>query len=296
MLILAAHSALAFSLAPGCSRTARPSCAATMVAAVLPTPPQPKALTNRWEVHKFGGASLATADLYRECSDLLVAESTREKTGIPTMAIVSAKGGVTDRLIETLNAAIDDIDEAARLLKAVADEQIEVVHALASSAVEAEVAAQIRADEEDIINVLRSASLIRQVPPEAVDLVTGFGEVWSARTMHAYLKSEGIPTACLDAREVVIVEQTGVGGLGEKGSANVAGTDPLWDVSAERLVEWFARPENEVLLSNSDPDAVPVVVVTGFVAATLEGSPTTLKRSGSDYSATIFAKLFGGFI
>ena len=36
---------------------------------------------------------------------------------------------------------------------------------------------------------------------------------------------------------------------------------------------------------------MPVVVVTGFVAATLEGSPTTLKRSGSDYSATIFARL-----
>ena len=30
-----------------------------------------------WEVHKFGGASLATADLYKECSDLLISESKR---------------------------------------------------------------------------------------------------------------------------------------------------------------------------------------------------------------------------
>jgi aspartokinase/homoserine dehydrogenase 1 len=35
----------------------------------------------------------------------------------------------------------------------------------------------------------------------------------------------------------------------------------------------------------------PIVVTTGFVASTVEGTPTTLKRSGSDYSATIFAKL-----
>ena len=35
------------------------------------------------------------------------------------------------------------------------------------------------------------------------------------------------------------------------------------------------------------------MVVTGFVACTIDGIPTTLKRSGSDYSATIFAKLTG---
>ena len=35
----------------------------------------------------------------------------------------------------------------------------------------------------------------------------------------------------------------------------------------------------------------PIVVVTGFVASLASGTPTTLKRSGSDYSATIFARL-----
>ena len=35
----------------------------------------------------------------------------------------------------------------------------------------------------------------------------------------------------------------------------------------------------------------PILVVTGFVATNSEGVPTTLKRSGSDYSATIFGKL-----
>jgi aspartokinase/homoserine dehydrogenase 1 len=33
------------------------------------------------------------------------------------------------------------------------------------------------------------------------------------------------------------------------------------------------------------------VVVTGFVASTPEGIPTTLKRNGSDFSASIFGKL-----
>ena len=33
------------------------------------------------------------------------------------------------------------------------------------------------------------------------------------------------------------------------------------------------------------------MIITGFVASTAEGVPTTLKRSGSDFSATIFARL-----
>jgi len=35
----------------------------------------------------------------------------------------------------------------------------------------------------------------------------------------------------------------------------------------------------------------PFVIITGFVCSTIAGRPTTLKRSGSDYSATIFAKV-----
>ena len=33
------------------------------------------------------------------------------------------------------------------------------------------------------------------------------------------------------------------------------------------------------------------LVITGFVATTKEGAPTTLKRDGSDYSASIFGRL-----
>ena len=76
---------------------------AAMIAEAKTPRAVPCAATTPWEVHKFGGASLATAELYKQCSDLLVAESerTRPVTGCaaPTMAVVSAKGGVTDRKV-----------------------------------------------------------------------------------------------------------------------------------------------------------------------------------------------------
>jgi len=67
--------------------------------------------------------------------------------------------------------------------------------------------------------------------------------------------------------------------------------DPLWEVTSQRVSEWFAAQPQ--LTTTDCAEAAPIVVVTGFVAATLEGTPTTLKRSGSDFSATIFARLMG---
>ena len=178
----------------------------------IPTPPSAK---TAWEVHKFGGASLATADLYKQCSDLLVSESQRtlDDTGscAPTMAIVSAKGGVTDKLIGVVEAAKTDMGTAADILRAVAAEQLEIVRQIGSAERAEEVAKRLAADEEDILNVVRAVTLLKAIPPSTMELVTGYGEVWSAMTMHAYLETTGAPTAWLDAREVLTVEQTGFG-------------------------------------------------------------------------------------
>ena len=277
-------------------RTAATAMSVVAMPVELPSAPVPASSLAKWEVHKFGGASLNTAALYKECSDLLVAESkrAREVSGsyAPTMAIVSAKGGVTDRLIKVVQASKTSMSEASETLRAVAQDQIDIVRQITTPERAAQVEARIEADMDDIINVVRAVGLLKTIPPATMELVTGYGEVWSAMTMHAYLDTLDVPSAWLDAREVLVVEQTSFG-LGDKGSANVVGVDPLWEITAERVGEWFKAPGRADLLSADCAKTAPIVVVTGFVAATLEGTPTTLKRSGSDFSATIFARLMG---
>jgi len=265
--------------------------------AQLPRPPLPRNAPTSWSLHKFGGASLATPELYKQCSDLLIDESRRQKEElgacVPTMAIVSARGGVTDRLIKAVETALGDIDQSTQLLEAVSSEQVEAVRVLAGDEVAERVGAQMARDTERLVGVMRAVSLLRCIPASTMEVVTGYGEVWSAMTMQAYLETQGVPTAWLDARDVLIVEQTAGGGLGDKGSSNTVGTDPLWDVTAAKVVDWFLAPERAHLSDTDCTSRAPIVVVTGFVASTAEGAPTTLKRSGSDYSATIFARLMG---
>jgi hypothetical protein len=84
-----------------------------------PSVTAPNASPNPWEVHKFGGASLADAALYRKVGDLLVSESNgramkeegsdeeRPSGPIPTMAVVSARGGMTDQLVAVVDSALE---------------------------------------------------------------------------------------------------------------------------------------------------------------------------------------------
>ena len=65
-------------------------------------------------------------------------------------AIVSARGGVTDRLIKVVEASLDDINKSAELLEAVASEQVEAVRVLAGDETAERVGARIRNDAESI--------------------------------------------------------------------------------------------------------------------------------------------------
>jgi len=225
---------------------------------------------------------------------------------IPTMAIVSARAGMTDMLVSVVDAALVDIDRAESVLNNAIEGQIDILKQLAPPSITTEIEDALRNDARDILSVVRSLRMIRSVPPSVMEVVTGFGEIWSARTLYAYLKSIGTNTAWLDARDVLVVKGGASTGLGEKGSTSTGGVVPLWADTARRMEGWWetvgraegvncsgggAAGEDDDALAVITDNKPPIVIVTGFVATTSDGVPTTLKRSGSDYSATIFAKL-----
>eukprot|EP00978_Attheya_sp_CCMP212_P025914 scaffold84219_cov47-Attheya_sp.AAC.1 len=252
----------------------------------------PEGASNAWEVHKFGGASLATAELYRTVGDLLITESSgRGEGSIPTMAIVSARGGMTDLLVKVVDSALVNLDEATVALEEALEGQIALLRELAPPAITEPVEARFRKDAQDILSVVQSLRMINTVPAVTMEVVTGFGEIWSAQTLHAYLQTRGVPCDWIDAREVLVVNSDS-SGLGEKGAASTGGVTPLWAETASRMSKWWnTRGRDQGFLNLDYCQASPIIVVTGFVATTINNVPTTLKRSGSDYSATIFAKL-----
>lgn len=252
---------------------------------------RPIGSNNDWEVHKFGGASLATSELYRTVGDLLIEEAkgrSDSEGAIPTMAIVSARGGMTDLLVKVVDSALQDFEQAKIALEEAVESQISLLKDLAPPEITDPIEARFRKDGEDILSVVQSLRMLSTVPDVTMEVVTGFGEIWSAQTLHAYLQTTDVPSDWIDARDILVVKSDSFG-LGEKGSASTGGVTPLYDLTAPKMAAWFEKTHifNDVDFTKQ----APIVVVTGFVAKTLDGVPTTLKRSGSDYSATIFAKL-----
>jgi aspartokinase/homoserine dehydrogenase 1 len=217
-------------------------------------------------VHKFGGTSVAGADRYRHVARIVAARPERRRA-----VVVSAMRGVTDTLLHavSLARARDEgyrgvVCEVRRRHEAVLDELFGAEGA-------APLREALRAETEDVLDVLRAAWLLRSTPRSARDLAAGYGEVWSARTLAAVLARAGTPAAWLDARDVVVAQPDGAGAVVD------------WQASRERMRAWLA----------ARPDTPETLVVTGFVASTREGVATTLGRNGSDFSASIFAALLG---
>ena len=213
-----------------------------------------------WVTHKFGGTSLADASAYRAAAFNL-----GESTDVRLAVVVSAMAGMTDGLIDLVEQAgrRDPLyEEHADRLR---DQQTALVKELMAGG--HELIAQIEEDWVDIRDVLRASWVMHAVSEDAVGVVAGFGEVWSARLLAAYLESQGTGATWLDAREVLIVRP------GEL----LPSVD--WDASRSRLADWL------------DANEADTVVITGFIASDPAGAPTTLGRNGSDYSASIFASL-----
>ena len=207
-----------------------------------------------WLVHKFGGSSLADASCFRRVAAILKSHPA-EKLAV----VLSACKGVTDSLF-ALNAEpqLPDSEISAALLS-LRDRHVTLATELLNST----------AAEEFIFDFDQDCTVIRKHLRE-VDLVVGYGEIWSTRLFFKYLTtSYSLSGECywLDAREVIVVES---GPLGP-------------------IVQWNESRKNIESLVTKNLSGI--LVITGFIASTIKGIPATLGRDGSDFSASIFGSL-----
>ncbi|KAK9826886.1 hypothetical protein WJX81_004474 [Elliptochloris bilobata] len=126
---------------------------------------------------------------------------------------------------------------------------------------------------DDIANLkamLHAISIAGMVTDAFSDYVVGHGELWCAQLFAATVRRQGTDCGFMDTREVLVVTPTADGNS----------VDVDYDVSDARLDAWAQR------------HGVPqVIVATGFIAKNPAGQVTTLRRNGSDYSATIVGAL-----
>lgn len=219
-----------------------------------------------WMIYKFGGSSLANAACFRR-----VAANVARAPVRPLGVVVSAMGGMTDALLRLIDAAEGGQSEFESELRQISARYELTAGSLLDPANRTDVFAAFQSDVIALNDVLKAVALVRSAPERSRDLVAGYGELWSARLLSAYLSQErgadDKQVDWLDARKALSIR---------KGKL---GPTVLWELSESRLAS--ALP--------SDFDGV--LVITGFIASDESGLHATLGRNGSDFSASIFAAL-----
>ena len=263
-----------------------------------------KILEGIWEVHKFGGTSVANAECFLRAASIV--EEQRSASGTKDKQIcvvVSAMGGkpkVTDLLLNSVKAAADRDEEKVNSLLALVLEKHHTCIDLLDPIPEDEksrLKTIISGDIHNIRDILKTVALMKWQATRISELCAGHGELWSSQILAALLDHRarssleaahrGDRFVFLDARKVIIVEEDDqqMNNGGESGLV-------LWDECAGKLKqtlseEWDANFGGQ----SSSSSQLMHFVATGFIASNSQNVATTLGRDGSDYSAAIFGRL-----
>src|SRR5690349_1936467 len=203
-----------------------------------------------WTVHKFGGTSVADARCIRLVAGIIGGQARGNNLAV----VVSAMKGVTDDLLGLVDKAAkrQPVETTLKALRARHEKaNVELLGAAGAKPI----MDAFDKDLADIESILKALALVRAASNRSRDLVSGYGEIWSARQIAAFFKVElgnGRDVMFLNARDVLVIEHTEMGPVTN------------WDASRPKLTA-----------------AIPsgfsgVAVITGFVAADKDGLPTTL--------------------
>jgi aspartokinase/homoserine dehydrogenase 1 len=206
-------------------------------------------------VLKFGGSSLKDAAFINQAVDI-IAELQQEAQPV---VVVSAIGGVTDRLLELADS---DEKQAQPVLDELRRFHLNLLTELGGDDHSGQSGLPQLFDELDAL--FGNAEERAKSPAAWRDHLLSFGERASVRIVSAALNAHGIAASYHESHHFITTDAT-------HGEANVL------------------REESREAIRKAVNPAKDVPVITGFIGATEKGAITTLGRSGSDYTASLVA-------
>ncbi len=211
---------------------------------------------------KFGGSSLATPERLQAVAAIVA--GARQQS--PVAVVVSAFGGVTDRLLEASHLAATGSDGYRPLLADVARRHRQAVAALANRREVGALEAGLEEAWRELGHLLQGVRLLKEVSPRIQDSILSYGERLSSRLVAATFQAAGLEATACDARELIVSDAT---------------------FGAAQVHQEATNRQIRTRFSEAAYEDGTIAVVTGFIAATQAGETTTLGRGGSDYTASL---------
>ena len=211
------------------------------------------------KVLKFGGTSVGSVESIKQVIQILEKNLTE---GERIAVVFSAMGGATNRLIEIGRMAAAGNQEYFELLKAVEERHFATIRGLINVKQQSSTFANVKGLFNELEDILRGVSLIRELTARTMDLIMSFGERLSTTIITETLKNKGVNAEFCDSRKLIHT------------NSHFGMADVNFELTNRHILEHFAK-------------ASALQCITGFIGSNTEGITTTLGRGGSDYTASI---------
>ena len=193
--------------------------------------------------------------------------------GNKIVVVASAIGETTDRLIEIAELAKKgDLWRARKLLSKIQTLHLKMARMVAGRGEIRELDSRLEQLNSELERTVEGIAHLKELTFRSRDYLLSFGERLSTPILAATLSAAGLRTRALTGAEAGITTDDNFG-------------------EAKPLIEMTYHQVHQRLDQLWNRKVIPVV--TGFIAATVDGSITTLGRGGSDYTATMLAAAMG---
>ncbi len=210
------------------------------------------------KVFKFGGASVKDAEAIRNVANIL-----QKYKSESLVIVVSAMGKTTNALEEIVNAYVGNKGTAFELLEVVKQQHFAIMASLFDE--KHEVFGAINDTFVEIEWVIEDD--IQDTYDYIYDQIVSIGEMVSTKILSAYLNEVGLPCQWLDARDVILTDET----------------------YREGRIQWESTQKNAQKTIIPLVEKGSFVLTQGFIGGTIDNHTTTLGREGSDYTAAILS-------
>lgn len=208
------------------------------------------------KVLKFGGTSVGSAE------SILNVKKIVESQSEPVIVVVSALGGITDKLIKTSQLAVEGDASYQESFKEIVERHEDMVNTVIPAGKKREnLMAVVRESLEELKSIYQGVYLIKDLSPKTSAAIVSYGERISTRIVSTLIEG----SEWFDSREFIKTEVK-------------QGRKRLATEITNKLVRqnWKTIPN--------------ISVVGGFISTDAEsGEITNLGRGGSDYTASIIA-------
>lgn len=203
------------------------------------------------KIIKFGGKSLANGTGIESVLNII---SEKSKNNEKIVIIVSARGNTTNQLESILELAKSKQNFNDQF-KALKEEQLLPYPSNS-----------LDIDFEKLYNLFTGVQYLGDYSTKVKDEILAYGEIFSAKTVTKLLIKNGLKAVSVDSRELIKTNS-------DYGNAITLEKETQLNIDA-----FFKKSSND-----------NIYVVTGFIAANLNGDTTTLGRNGSNYTASLIA-------